>query len=830
MEERKLNLYTPLLSVRRNLSSASTNASSLRKERTDDTSTPRNQRKIFFSRHVGRRMDQVTKPVSVPFTWEEVPGKAKDEGEPENHLPEDSVSNVPMIVARNCSSIHDDSLEEELRERSQSEKGLVSDDDERYSDAVDTLSPTASFSVSNSVSSLGESDGTVMKPSGTFSIDRKTRDFIMGRFLPAARAMAIASESSPSLRYASREPPLLLTEQPKEVEKLRFLAESGTPSRQHHMAVVKYCTQALSETESSEEEEEEEEERGNDNRNEYGATTDKGCGLLPQLYLANSLRLFNPVPVLKSKIKNSMPFVPAIRKDAKVESASAFKGGGPLPKSEHWVETFKSETGQIKSPGTLNRRSFSGELQKIGRLSPFRSRRSNIPNSERRESPQPSHTVPPPLAGLRRLSLSGELQPTRKVSPFRSSRNDVAAMPEKHESPRLPHGVPSIGGYRRLNLSGELGTTSKILPSKHASNYHVSSEKERSPRSSCIVPPLGRKSQYNFSGELRTASRLSPFRPSRNDVVTAERRDLSPLSCTVLPPGESSSQKMSRLSPYRPQRNDVANPEKVESPRPRYVAPPLGRLSQHNFSGELRMVGRLSPSMPSRDDTLASKEESSQASYSVPPLGWPGRRNLSGEMQIQRRQSPLRPQRNYGMAMQREEKIDVPTLNKTSRCIRPASPAFERTLYVDTENEGRNSCSNLNMLDHDEVWVDSVASRDIEETSTGKSSFQDIECLNITNPDQSTNEIIKGVVNSLPLPLPSLKAPSESWLWHALPNKQDHSLLSSLRKTTPSKKHVSDAHTVNSKWETIVKTSKTHHDHTRYSEELIQHVPQQFKS
>ncbi|KAI4371015.1 hypothetical protein MLD38_019294 [Melastoma candidum] len=696
MEEMKLNLNTPLLSVRRNLSSASMNASSLLKERTDQTSTPRNQRKTLFSRNVDWRMDQVKEPVSVPFTWEEVPGKARDDGEPENHLPEKTVYPVPMIVARNSSSIHDDSLEE-LRERSQSEKGSVSDDDERYSDAADTLSPAASFSVSNSIGSLGESDGTVMKPSGTFSIDRITREFMMGRFLPAARAMSIASESS--LHHASRQPQLLLTEQPTEVEKSRFLAaEGGTPSRQHHMAVVKYCTRSLSQIESSKEEEEEGGGGGGgkDDRSEYGATPEKGCGLLPHLCLTSSLRLLNPVPGLKSKIKHSMPFVPAIRKDMKAKSIgqSVFKSGGPLPKSEDRVETFK-------------------------------------------------------------------------------------------------------GG---------------------------------SPRSSYIVPLLGRKSQHNFSGNLRTAGRLSPFRPSRNDIVTAETRDSSPLSCTAFPPGESSSHKMSRLSPYRPRRNDVANPEKIELPRPSYVAPPLGELSRRNFSGELRTVGRLSPFMPSRDDALASrKEESSQGSYLVPPLGWPGRRNFSGEMQIQRRQSSLRPQRDHGSALETDEKIDVPISNKANGCIRPASPAFERTLYVDTVNEDHDLCLNLNMLDRDEVWMDPMASRDVQETFMGKSSFQDIECLKVVSLDRSVKEIDNGVVDPLSLPLPLLKAPSDSWLWHALPSKSDRSLLSSLQKTT-SKKHISDAQTIDSKWETIVKTSKTHHDHTRYSEELIEHVPRQYKS
>lgn len=72
-------------------------------------------------------------------------------------------------------------------------------------------------------------------------------------------------------------------------------------------------------------------------------------------------------------------------------------------------------------------------------------------------------------------------------------------------------------------------------------------------------------------------------------------------------------------------------------------------------------------------------------------------------------------------------------------------------------------------------------------------------------PDDESN---CDVTSSQPLPPPLPKSPSESWLWRTLP---------SIPLQNPQKQR-SNATKTATKWETIVKSSNLHHDHTRYSE------------
>ncbi|KAJ4729655.1 DUF688 family protein [Melia azedarach] len=71
----------------------------------------------------------------------------------------------------------------------ETESSSTEDGDEAYMDALDTLSRTESFFFNCSVSGVSGLDDVEVKPSGTFSTDPQTRDFMMGRFLPAAKAM-----------------------------------------------------------------------------------------------------------------------------------------------------------------------------------------------------------------------------------------------------------------------------------------------------------------------------------------------------------------------------------------------------------------------------------------------------------------------------------------------------------------------------------------------------------------------------------------------------------------------------------------------------------------
>ena len=69
-----------------------------------------------------------------------------------------------------------------------------------------------------------------------------------------------------------------------------------------------------------------------------------------------------------------------------------------------------------------------------------------------------------------------------------------------------------------------------------------------------------------------------------------------------------------------------------------------------------------------------------------------------------------------------------------------------------------------------------------------------------------------------PVPPPLPRSPSESWLWRTIPSV---SLRNSFGSKAKAKNLDSKTSSSSTKWETIVKTSKLHHDHARYSEVQI---------
>ncbi|KAK4255604.1 hypothetical protein QN277_008583 [Acacia crassicarpa] len=174
----------------------------------------------------------VSHPGTVPFIWEHTPGRPKNEGK----LPKLDVKQPPLtpnLPPGRASRIvkHQDSdqvskgssissksatKQKILKELVQENDSYDSDDgDETYQDALDTLSTAESYSMNCSASGLSVlDDQEETQPFGSFSSsDQRARDFMISRFLPAAKA--IASES-PQPLYTSRKPPVA-QEEPQEV-------------------------------------------------------------------------------------------------------------------------------------------------------------------------------------------------------------------------------------------------------------------------------------------------------------------------------------------------------------------------------------------------------------------------------------------------------------------------------------------------------------------------------------------------------------------------------------------------------------------------------------
>lgn len=181
----------------------------------------------------------------------------------------------------------------------------VGDDEERFSDALDTLSRTESFTVNCSVSGLS---GVPDRPAGAgaaASAEPGARGFMMDRFLPAAQAVAVGSP-----QYTFR--------------KASVAGSTGNSAREHaHAAAANwrmgsdddrvrrtpvqlpyqnlppnYLSCNYPRRDEHGEEEVEEDDDDFDVHSTRGFAS-KGCGLLPGLCVKTSLLLLNPMPMMK---------------------------------------------------------------------------------------------------------------------------------------------------------------------------------------------------------------------------------------------------------------------------------------------------------------------------------------------------------------------------------------------------------------------------------------------------------------------------------------------------------------------------------------------------
>lgn len=323
MEERKLNLNVPLLSVRRS------STPTFRKSSTPTSSSNGANGKKPENSHLNRRhtlpchksdfnLEQVTEPVAVPFHWEQIPGRPKDGSLPDprsrkeasvttrspsqrmldviknlkGKKTEDQDVFMPQNegkTSRNIAVSRLDYLKEGVNEKT----GFNSDnddDDDVYSDALETLSPTDSFSVNCSVSGVSGFDNQIVKRSGTFSADLQTRDFMMSRFLPAAKAMTLETP-----HYASKKQPVS-GEQPRQIIKVVHPGRAAPVNRNESLKALPYHQDI----------EDEESEDECDDCADSSSIATKGCGLLPRLCVKNSLCLLNPVPAMKLRTLASM--------------------------------------------------------------------------------------------------------------------------------------------------------------------------------------------------------------------------------------------------------------------------------------------------------------------------------------------------------------------------------------------------------------------------------------------------------------------------------------------------------------------------------------------
>ncbi|KZV18611.1 hypothetical protein F511_36043 [Dorcoceras hygrometricum] len=388
MEKRQINFKAPLLSVRR-CSSPLKSSEFIKGKLTEKPIPARQQSLPLYTSDW--EIEEVTKPGAVPFHWEQVPGKPKYEVESQVHAvvePSSTVrrnsGDIPKLPPGRASvppswynsgerfvdqniympqieafSFGDhasllDKLDESLNHRDESETDSGEDG---YSDALDTLSRTSSS----------------FAPSGTFSVDEQTKDLMMDRFLPAAKAVVLEAP-----QYVVKKPQVVNEQQKEPAKKV----VSGERKLLHEQYVpVPYYRQCTDSTESED----------GDECSFKAKKSGKLWGILPRFRVKTSLCLFNPLSVMNLKSCSSSSSASVTRK----QNGKAFSG--PLEKNSCYVprtkrsysgllpgELLKSET-KLSSGSNNFMNSF--DLYRSS-LSPLRPNRSGSLSPYRNESPK----------------------------------------------------------------------------------------------------------------------------------------------------------------------------------------------------------------------------------------------------------------------------------------------------------------------------------------------------------------------------------------------------------------------------------------------------------
>lgn len=378
MEEKQLDFNAPLMSVRRFTSTTALNTDSKRVEKFLPKKPPLPSYKPEL------KSGPVRNPGAVPFLWEQIPGRPKDgsglrpnnpelhplvpklppgkivgakqpssaksteEKEPEaltviKPLQNDNFKGLPDVFSSNGNETSLDRSERDFKE--EHTPTLEDHNDDAFSDAPDTLSHTESFSMNCSLSGLSSLDGLELKPSRSASIDPQAWDFMMDRFLPAAKAMA-----SESPQYASRKQPVVR-------EPVRSVREvnDGDGDRQplpfgDDRQPLHHQYQPYARTQHSQAEVEE---ASDDDEEDYDDLDNlTASGVLPRFCLKNSLFLLNPVPGMK--IRSWMPL-----SSVRHKVATQIKNNGPESLSETdpektWEAVFKHKLVRGIQPSAAN--------------------------------------------------------------------------------------------------------------------------------------------------------------------------------------------------------------------------------------------------------------------------------------------------------------------------------------------------------------------------------------------------------------------------------------------------------------------------------------------
>ena len=337
MENKQLDFNQPFLSVRR-VSSMETSSKANGTVITENRWPPLPVYKSEL------KSGPVSNPGNVPFLWEHAPGRPKDgrksltigsksplaapkhpsgmsSGSEQQHCnSKESTSGGEALPNSDHSPAYKNIVKfKTLRERIERDLSSDSEDgDETYLDANGTISRSESFSMNCSVTGLSGLDGGDVKPSGSFSKDQRTHDIMMGRFLPAAKAMA---SETPQVAHRKQS---VQREQRKEAKKL---IRMGKEHRVNSLPPVLRSYYAPPNPHDVEEISEDDDISLDES--EYSST--KSCGLFARFCL------LHPVPGMRTQ-GASVASAPSVQNDNSTHgSCSSIKVLGILFSLIHWI-------------------------------------------------------------------------------------------------------------------------------------------------------------------------------------------------------------------------------------------------------------------------------------------------------------------------------------------------------------------------------------------------------------------------------------------------------------------------------------------------------------
>jgi len=292
MNEGKLNINAPLMSVRRSICTPTSSTETKIKILDNSAhSLPYNKSDMT--------QDQVTEPVYVSFNWEHIPVRSKLDNKVRSSSKSNSLSDIMNKLD------HDKGQKNEKLQNLEEDDDDANDDD-AFSDALETLSSTESVCVSG----LDNLDANKCRISSTD--DKQAQEFMMNRFLPAAKAMTLQPH-----QHAPRKQSVLL-QQPS--TKLVSEEKNSFVNNRNITDIVPYNGQC---------QEEEEEESDHDETDDYANISAKGCGLFPRSCIKNSLCLLNPMP--ETKMENQIPMWSSYEVE-KPNKSSQFSSGPSIKK------------------------------------------------------------------------------------------------------------------------------------------------------------------------------------------------------------------------------------------------------------------------------------------------------------------------------------------------------------------------------------------------------------------------------------------------------------------------------------------------------------------